>query len=209
VRWLPDGQPATLIEALRSAAPELATQPMVFDEAPDDLVPFLPEVVVGGDDPVLLATRLVPGTSLFAVADAVLATPRPAVLVHGDLHGDNQVWQGGRLRLVVDFETVSVAEPEYDLRAFPGPRLGPGLRLLTATVRHYERLTGRRLAFDRIMAWHLRQALGDVLWRSEAGLPMADQRTPPDWVDDLAARFRELALPAGPGPGDADDAATG
>jgi len=23
------------------------------------------------------------------------------------------------------------------------------------------------------MAWHLRQALGDVLWRSEAGLPLA------------------------------------
>jgi aminoglycoside phosphotransferase (APT) family kinase protein len=315
VRWLPDGQPATLIEALRSVAPELATEPLVFDEpgpagadpiwwsgtaiadgrflvkfawsqpaalqlwrevgvlttfAPGDLVPFLPEVVVGSDDPVLLATRLVPGTSLFAVAagidrdragqqlaqflaalhapaareraeaavgplpppsllastqslrdrlgrwirpgqrrtvlrwcdwaDAVLATPRPAVLVHGDLHGDNQVWQGGRLRLVVDFATVSAAEPEYDLRTFPGPGLGPDLRLLTATVRHYERLTGRRLDLDRIMAWHLRQALGDVLWRSEAGLPMADDRTPPEWVDDLAARFRELDVPAGSGP---------
>ena len=39
-------------------------------------------------------------------ADAVHASPGPAVLVHGDLHGDNQVWDHGELRLVVDFETV-------------------------------------------------------------------------------------------------------
>jgi hypothetical protein len=39
------------------------------------------------------------------------------------------------------------------------------------------------------MAWHLRHGLGDVLWRSEAGLPLADHRTPPQWVEDLAARF--------------------
>jgi hypothetical protein len=44
------------------------------------------------------------------------------------------------------------------------------------------------------MAWHLRQALGDVLWRSEAGLQLADRRTPPQWVDDLASRFRALSI---------------
>ena len=60
-------------------------------------------------------------------ADAVLAAPGPAVLVHGDLHGDNQVWDHGELRLVVDFETVGAAEPEYDLRTFPGPGTGPGV----------------------------------------------------------------------------------
>jgi hypothetical protein len=42
------------------------------------------------------------------------------------------------------------------------------------------------------MAWHLRQALGDVLWRSEAGLPLADRRTPGDWVADMRVRFRTL-----------------
>jgi hypothetical protein len=50
------------------------------------------------------------------------ATPGPAVLVHGDLHGDNQVWDHGKLRLVVDLETAGAAEPEYDLRHFPGPQ---------------------------------------------------------------------------------------
>ena len=127
-------------------------------------------------------------------ADAVLASAGPAVLVHGDLHGDNQVWDHGELRLVVDLETAGAAEPEYDLRTFPGPAMGPGVELLTAVMRHYQRITGRELSLDRVMAWHLRAALGDALWRSEASIPLADHRTPPEWVDDLAARFRMLGI---------------
>jgi aminoglycoside phosphotransferase (APT) family kinase protein len=133
-------------------------------------------------------------------ADAVLAQPGPAgpsegaVMVHADLHGNNQVWDHGELRLVVDFETVAVAEPEYDLSGFPGPGLGPGVELLTATVRHYLQAAGRPLSVERIMAWHVRQALGDVVWRTDAGIHLADHRTPPDWVDDLAARFRALGM---------------
>ena len=129
-------------------------------------------------------------------ADAVLASPGPAVLVHGDLHGDNQVWDHDELRLVVDFETVAAAEPEYELRGFPGPAMGPGVELLTALMRHYQRMSGRQLSIDRIMAWHVRHALGDVLWRSELGIPLADHRTPPEWVQDLAARFAALGLRA-------------
>jgi len=118
-----------------------------------------------------------------------------SVLVHADLHGDNQVWAGDRLRLVVDFETISAAEPEYDLRALPAT--GPGVELLTATVRHYQRLTGRRLAVGRVMAWHVRTALGDALWRSEAGLPLPDHRTPAAWIDDLCTRFADLGMTCG------------
>jgi aminoglycoside phosphotransferase (APT) family kinase protein len=237
-------------------------------------VPYLPEVVVSSTDPLLLVTRRVPGTSLFAVADsidrdqagrqlarflaalhhpsararveaetgplpaarplattdvlrhrfaawvdqeryrsvlrwcdwadtvlantvlanAVLAHSGSDVLVHADLHGNNQVWDRGELRLVVDFETAGAAEPEYDLSGFPGPGLGPGVELLTATVRHYQDAAGRPLSVERIMAWHVRQALGDVLWRTDAGIHLADHRTPPGWVDDLAARFRALGL---------------
>jgi aminoglycoside phosphotransferase (APT) family kinase protein len=131
-------------------------------------------------------------------ADAVLASAGPAVqaavLVHGDLHGDNQVWDHDELRLVVDLETAGAAEPEYDLRTFPGPGMGPGVELLTAVMRHYQRITGRQLSVDRVMAWHLRAALGDALWRSEAGIPLADHRMPPEWVDDLAARFSMLGI---------------
>jgi aminoglycoside phosphotransferase (APT) family kinase protein len=128
-------------------------------------------------------------------ADAVLESPGgPAVLVHGDLHGDNQVWDRDKLRLVLDFENIGTAEPEYELRGFPGPGMGPGLELLTAIMRHYQQVTGRQLSPARVMAWHLRHALGDVLWRSEAGLPLADHRTPQQWVEDLAARFTALSI---------------
>jgi aminoglycoside phosphotransferase (APT) family kinase protein len=127
-------------------------------------------------------------------ADTVLAAPGPAVLVHGDLHGDNQVWDHGELRLVVDLETAGAAEPEYDLRTFPGPAMGPGVELLTAVMRHYQQLTGRQLSASRVMAWHLRTALGDALWRSAAAIPLADHRTAADWVDDLAARFSMLGI---------------
>ncbi|MFB6723245.1 phosphotransferase family protein [Kribbella sp. NPDC056345] len=122
-------------------------------------------------------------------ADDVLATPRPGVLVHGDLHGGNQVWAEGRLSVVVDFETAGLAEPEYDLRLFPGT--GPGVELLTATLRHY---TAHPLDPERIMAWHLRTVLGDALWRSEAGVPLPDHRTPDEWVDDLTNRFAALGI---------------
>jgi thiamine kinase-like enzyme len=133
-------------------------------------------------------------------ADAVLARPSSpgpagsAVLVHADLHGNNQVWDHGELRVVVDFETAAAAEPEYDLSGFPGPGLGPGVELLTATVRHYQQAAGRPLSVERIMAWHVRQALGDVVWRTDVGIHLADHRTPPDWVDDLDARFRAIGI---------------
>ena len=104
------------------------------------------------------------------------------------------MWDGNELRLVVDFETVGAAEPEYDLRTFPGPGMGPGVQLLTATMRHYERLSGRTLSLERVMAWHVRTALGDVVWRTEAGIPLADHRTPSDWIGDLAARFHALGM---------------
>jgi aminoglycoside phosphotransferase (APT) family kinase protein len=129
-------------------------------------------------------------------ADEILARPYPfpQVLVHGDLHGDNQVWSAAELQVVLDFENTGLGEPEYELRGFPGPDMGPGVELLTATMRHYERLTGRALSVERIMAWHVRHALGDVLWRSEAGIPLADHRSPSAWVDDIAARLRELNI---------------
>jgi hypothetical protein len=64
-------------------------------------------------------------------------------------------------------------------------------------MRHYRQVTGRQLSADRIMAWHLRQALGDALWHSEARLPLNDHRTPQQWVEGLASRFSALSI--GPG----------
>jgi aminoglycoside phosphotransferase (APT) family kinase protein len=124
-------------------------------------------------------------------ADRALAAPGRTVLVHGDFHGDNHLWDREtlRLRLVVDLETVGTGEPEFDLRCLPGDC---GIELFTATVAHYEKLTDTTLDMDRIMAWHLRTVLGDALWRAEAGIPLPDKRTPAQWVDDLTTRFAVL-----------------
>jgi aminoglycoside phosphotransferase (APT) family kinase protein len=123
-------------------------------------------------------------------ADRALATAGRAVLVHGDFHGDNHLWdrESLRLRLVIDWETAGAGEPEFDLRCLPGDC---GIELFTATVAQYERMSGTTLNVDRIMAWHLRTVLGDALWRAEAGVALPDHRTPAQWVDDLEARFLE------------------
>jgi aminoglycoside phosphotransferase (APT) family kinase protein len=256
------------------AAERVRHQITVLDVLARDLaVPYLPEVVAAGAHPLVLVTRRVRGTSLFAVADSidrdrageqiarfltalhadgprrrfeavvgpvpawyplvttdalrerfgrlvtpaeqraverwcdwtdgVLAAPGQTVLVHGDFHGDNQVWSAGsagsaedagELQAVIDFENVGLGEPEYELRTLPGPGLGPDLELLTAVMRCYEERAGRALAAERILAWHVRQALGDVLWRSEAGLRTPDGRPPGAWVGDIAVRLSGLGI---------------
>jgi thiamine kinase-like enzyme len=128
--------------------------------------------------------------------DAVLSSTGDAVFVHGDLHGHNQVWDGDdlRLRLVVDYEASGRAEPEYDFRYLPAQ--GPGVDLMVATASRYEAQTGRPLAIDRIMAWHIRTALGDALWRSQAGVALPGGGSPAQWVDELAPRLDILGLPS-------------
>jgi aminoglycoside phosphotransferase (APT) family kinase protein len=132
--------------------------------------------------------------------DEQLTAPADVVFVHGDFHAYNQLWDARerRLRLVVDFETSGVAEPEYDFRVIPS--FGPGVDLLTSTVDQYVSLTGRRLSLERIMALHVRTTLGDALWRSKADLPLLLSRpgggTPGDYVDELAARFALLGIEA-------------
>jgi hypothetical protein len=69
---------------------------------------------------------------------------------------------------------------------------------LTATVKQYEVLTGRRLSLERIMALHVCTTLGYALWRSEAGLalllPRAGGGTLADYVDELAGRLALLGI---------------
>ncbi|TCC55382.1 aminoglycoside phosphotransferase family protein [Kribbella pittospori] len=173
-------QSATRVEAVLGELPPAILQPATTD----DLRDRFPKWARPDQRPAVLRWC--------DWADDVLATPGQNVLVHGDLHGGNQVWDGDHLRAVVDFETAGLAEAEYDLRAFPGT--GPGVELLTATLHHYNQLTGHELSAEHVMAWHLRTALGDALWRSEAGVALPDHRTPHAWVDDLAQRFTALGI---------------
>lgn len=128
--------------------------------------------------------------------DEVLVTPsRRQVLAHGDLHGYNQVWDRTtwKLRLVADFEVSGPADPEYDLRYFPP--FEPTLGLVRGICERYTALTGFSMDMRRAMAWHIRTALGDALWRSEAGVPLPAGGTPASYVDDIDRKLEELARP--------------
>lgn len=125
--------------------------------------------------------------------DETQSTTRRRILVHGDLHGHNQVWDLATpaLRLVVDYEHSSACEPEFDLRYLVSQ--GRRADLLLATTAAYEALTDRRVELARVMAWHVRTMLGDALWRSRAGVPLPDVGTPEQWVDRIDERFGLIA----------------
>jgi aminoglycoside phosphotransferase (APT) family kinase protein len=126
--------------------------------------------------------------------DDILASPSPRrVLAHGDFHGYNQVWdrRTWKLLLAADFEVSGRADAEYDLRYFP-PLAAGSLDFVTSVAEEYAALTGSRLDLRRVMAWHVRTALGDALWRSEAGVPLPGGGTPASYVDDLHRRFEAL-----------------
>ncbi len=111
------------------------------------------------------------------------------VLVHGDFHGYNQVWDrtARELRAVVDFEESGIADPHFDLRYLPGNARGPQLLLKVIDV--YASLTGKRLNVSRAMALNVLTHLGDALWRTEARVPLPGGGTPTSWVDDLEDRL--------------------
>jgi aminoglycoside phosphotransferase (APT) family kinase protein len=125
-------------------------------------------------------------------ADEVLGArvPEP-VLVHGDFHGHNQVWERvpWRLLLVADFESAGPAEPEFDFRYLPSPEITLGL--VSAVRDAYVSESGREIDMNRVLAWNVRTALGDALWRSEAGVALPGGGTPESYVDDLERKLPE------------------
>lgn len=124
----------------------------------------------------------------------VEAQANVGVVVHGDLHGYNQLWEheSATLLAVVDFEESGVADPHFDLRYLPGTARTPDLAVAVLTA--YERLSGRTLAVERMMAWNVLTVLGDALWRTEAGVVLPGGGTASTWVDDLERRLVTLEL---------------
>lgn len=120
--------------------------------------------------------------------------PLPEVLVHGDLHGYNQVWDraSATLLAVVDFEESGIADPHFDLRYLPSNSHGP--QLVLAVLAAYEQLSGRRLSVERVMAWHVLTALGDAMWRTEAGVALPGGGTATTYVDRLSLELAALEL---------------
>jgi hypothetical protein len=60
---------------------------------------------------------------------------------------------------------------------------------VTATHEQYVAHGGRSLDMERVMAWHIRTALGDALWRSEARIPLPEGSTPASYIDDIARKL--------------------
>jgi aminoglycoside phosphotransferase (APT) family kinase protein len=126
-------------------------------------------------------------------ADRALEAPQTKALVHGDLHGHNQVWDEHQdLRAVVDFEESGPAEAAFDFRYLASQ--GPTVDLLVATCQKYAEYSSTPVDLARVMAWNIRTVLGDALWRSEAGVALPDGGTPAEWVDGLGTRLADLEL---------------
>lgn len=125
--------------------------------------------------------------------DSVLSELRDEALVQGDLHGHNLVWEPstGALCLVADFETAGPGDPAFDFRYLPGH--ARTVDVFVEVHRHYERLRGRTLDINRVMAWHILTVLGDALWRADAGIALpGGGGTPSSWVDELDTRLRSI-----------------
>lgn len=126
--------------------------------------------------------------------DAVLARPVPEqVFLHADLHGFNLVWEPptGHLSLVADWETAAAGDPAYDFRALPA-WTAASVDFFVELAAAYVQSHGQPVDNDRVMAWHVRTALGDALWRTEAGVALPGGGTASTWVDDVAHRMRSL-----------------
>lgn len=116
------------------------------------------------------------------------------VLVHGDLHGYNQLWNQASLHLtlVLDFETAGLAEAEFDFRYLPGNCRTPQFTL--AAIDAYEKQVHQSIDLRRVLAWNVRTHLGDALWRTEAHVPLPGGGDAATWVDDLARRLHEFGF---------------
>ena len=126
-------------------------------------------------------------------ADAVLEAPSRSVLLHGDLHNYNLVWDppSGALRLVADFEQAGVGDPAFDFRYLPGA--ADTVELFAELAGNYEQATEDKVDLQRVLAWHMRTVLGDALWRTDAGVPLPGSGgTPISWVDELDIRMHSL-----------------
>ena len=99
--------------------------------------------------------------------DAVLAEPEPQVVVHGDWHGHNLVFNQAfdRIIAVLDFAETGIGDAAFDLRYLP--RQSPTLDLLDAAIDAYRAATGHQVSRDRVLAWHVLTDLGDALWRTD------------------------------------------
>ena len=95
---------------------------------------------------------------------------------------------------VVDLEECGPGDRHFDFRYLPGN--SSSTELMLAIVDAYERHTGETLSLERIMAWHILTALGDALWRTEAGVELPGGGDPHSYVDEVEGRLNDVGVVA-------------
>lgn len=129
--------------------------------------------------------------ALLERVELVLATPGPdSVVLHGDLHGYNLVWDGEHLAAVCDFESLAVGDPSFEVRYLPDN--APTQAYVRAVLEGLRR-AGHDDEVERALAWHVLTRLGDARWRTLAGVELPGGGTPAQWVDELFAALAEHA----------------
>ncbi len=138
--------------------------------------------------PMIRADQWTPVLALLDRVEAVLSAPSPEpVVLHGDLHGYNLVWDGRDLAAVCDFENLAFGDPSFEVRYLPD----------NAPTQAYVRavLGGLRRAghddVERSLSWHVLTRLGDARWRTLAGVDLPGGGTPEQWVDELFATLAD------------------
>lgn len=139
--------------------------------------------------PMIHADQRAPVLELLDRVEAVLADAGPEpVILHGDLHGYNMVWDGRNLAAICDFETLTLGDPSFDIRYLPDN--APTQAYFNAVLDGLK-LAGQDDDRERSLAWHTLTRLGDARWRTLAGVALPGGGTPAQWVDGLFGTLAE------------------
>lgn len=124
-----------------------------------------------------------------AWVDEVLREPTERVLLHGDLHSFNIVFDQdwSDVLAVLDFESASLGDPAFDFRYLPAQQ--PKLQVLCDVLEVYEQRARRSVPLERVLAWHALTALGDAMWRTQAGVEIPGGGDADHAVDALDGLF--------------------
>lgn len=152
--------------------------------ATSDNPPPVRHVHASSSDPVLLISPFVAGVPVTGAAIERFAPTHKQHLADG---------LARVLGAVHDIATRdAVVRSKVDLPT-PTPQADT-TELRERFARCYERLTGRHVVLDRVMAWHIRTVLGDALWRTDAKVELPEGGTPTEWIDELDERLNALNI---------------
>lgn len=105
---------------------------------------------------------------------SLCASQRKSLLLHGDLHHYNVLFDSERGWLAIDPKGV-IGEVEYEIGAIlRNPMERPELFVSLATIeRRTKRLTEKlNLNYERVLAWGFGQAVLSAIWDVEDGFPV-------------------------------------